>query len=98
VVTNTTINNFTTITSLPQPLLRRGAMRCYPNPAKDKLFVESSKFKVQSSKLSVIDVLGNEVMSEIITSNSIELNIQSLVKGIYFLRIQNGETLKFVKQ
>jgi uncharacterized repeat protein (TIGR01451 family) len=96
IVTNTTVNNFTTITSLNK-LQQTSRLWCYPNPANDKLFVESSKLLVQSSKLSIIDVLGNEVMTQTITNEKTELKIQNLPKGIYFVKCGN-ETLKFIKQ
>jgi hypothetical protein len=71
----------------------------FPNPAKDILTVsfcsncaESSKFKMQSAKLQIVDVVGKEVSFNYLPStndNLLTINIQHLSKGVYFVRLGN---------
>jgi hypothetical protein len=105
VVSPEAITNNNPASALPSLLgTKQSQLRCYPNPAKDKLFVEGSKFYVLNSKLSITDVLGNEI--EVQNSKSkvqsdatfnIELSILHLKAGIYFVKCGN-ETMKFIKE
>jgi uncharacterized repeat protein (TIGR01451 family) len=59
----------------------------YPNPARDELIVQSSKFKVQS--VEVVDVVGKVLQSqESRTRNQVNVNVSSLAPGIYFVRVK----------
>jgi hypothetical protein len=78
-------------------------MFLYPNPAKDVLNV-SVKGKVQNAKLSITDIVGNEIEVQHSKSKvqsdatlNFELSILHLKAGIYFVRCGN-ETIKFVKE
>lgn len=75
--------------------------KVFPNPAKNNLRVEDLTFK--SGNLEIIDLTGR-ILAHYApgNANSISLNIESLEKGIYFLRYSNqfGElvsTKKFLK-
>ena len=79
-------------------------LKLFPNPANDKLFVESSKLIVISSKLIVTDILGNEIEVQSLKSKvqsdgslNFELSIFNLKAGIYFVRC-GEETIKFIKE
>jgi hypothetical protein len=66
----------------------------FPNPAKDKLFIEGGNF----DKVVLYNVLGKEVL----TSNKKEIDISNLPKGVYNVTIiADGKTIgtkKIVKQ
>ncbi len=72
----------------------------YPNPASNKITIESTKYKVQSIKM--YDVLGEEVNSLKPTGNSkIEIDVSNLTQGVYFVTIQTEKGIvrkKVVKE
>lgn len=76
----------------------------FPNPVVDELNVTIPQELTNTSvKLSVTDVIGNEVLSEMV-SNSSNLDISTLNGGIYILHmetaegIQVGKSVKIVKE
>ena len=70
----------------------------YPNPASENIFFESN-FPV--NKIEVYSVLGQKVQT-LNSTNLKEINISSLPKGVYFLRVYNTNekiiVRKFIKQ
>ena len=55
-------------------------IKIYPNPAKDKLFIECENFK--SISIKIYDILGKEVLTQISDINT-EINLSHLPQGIY---------------
>jgi hypothetical protein len=78
-------------------------MKIYPNPAKNSISVSSNQLAV-NSQVKIIDLLGNEVLSqkpETKNQQSMQIDISKLQDGIYFVQFQsNGKvcTSKFVKE
>lgn len=69
----------------------------FPNPINDLLNISiNSTFITPHLSLKIIDILGKEVMTELILNQNFSLNVQHLKSGIYFIRIGN-EIVKFVK-
>lgn len=61
----------------------------YPNPAKTNLFI-AANYDLSKSDISIYDILGKKVNVEeinYINKSNIQLNISSLNKGIYFIKI-----------
>lgn len=68
----------------------------YPNPAKNKLTITSTK---DINKIEVFNLLGKKIKStEINNSLEYQLDVQTLNEGIYFIKINNLIVKKFVKQ
>ena len=74
----------------------------YPNPAQTQLFIQSLDNKIDNAKIELFDIVGkpcvvqNEKGNDIIT-----LDLSTLTKGIYLLKISNNDTYhtyKIVKQ
>ncbi|MDR1182378.1 MAG: T9SS type A sorting domain-containing protein [Bacteroidales bacterium] len=69
----------------------------YPNPSKDKFFIECENF----SAITLYDMLGREVLNQNINGTS-EINISQLPKGIYVIRVLSENKVigssKIVKQ
>jgi surface protein len=66
----------------------------YPNPAKDKLFIQGLS---KPSKVSIYNVLGKLVFSK---TTSSEIDLEGLQSGIYIVRFidqQKETTRKFIK-
>lgn len=70
----------------------------YPNPATDRLVIETSNGEV-ITRLNVVDVLGKTVSSEMLNSvGRHELNTSSLSPGMYFVEVMNANGMKGLKK
>jgi len=67
----------------------------FPNPASDKLTLRSDK---PFSMVKIIDIYGKEITASYTPREFTEIDISNLVKGIYFLIINNKYHQKFVKE
>lgn len=68
----------------------------YPNPANDKLNLEISMAQSSIANISVVDMLGREVIrlgdvNLTIGNNLIEINTSSLNSGAYFVKIMSND-------
>ena len=75
-------------------------IQLYPNPAKDILRIEGLNTLAKTT-LSLFSISGKLIQQSTSSDESYQLNIQKLVAGSYYVRIQSGEkitTLKFVKE
>ena len=80
----------------------------YPNPAKDIITLDIGRnIKNMKTEAEIYDVLGRKILKfeienpESATSGKSEINISSLSKGMYFLKVTNGAGLtqtKFIKE
>jgi uncharacterized protein (TIGR02145 family) len=71
----------------------------YPDPSPEFIKVEYSDFQ-PGSKISIYDLTGKIMLDRFTNRNNIEINIESLPKGIYFLRITDNRRIvqrKFIK-
>lgn len=73
----------------------------YPNPVKDVLNIRT--LNAHSSEIQKLDIFGIDgkiVISEILNKNLMSIPVTSLTKGVYFYRIQDGNSItvnKFIK-
>lgn len=67
----------------------------FPNPASDELNIELNK--EITGKLVVYDAKGLEVLNKKFTGDNLKVNIESLSKGVYYLKI-NSLNLKAVNK
>lgn len=68
------------------------SIKCFPNPASDKLLVTGIQIK---SELTLFDIAGNKVFKSNVSSDT-ELQLQDLSSGIYYLQIisASGSSIK----
>jgi hypothetical protein len=59
-------------------------LRLYPNPARSILYISSGEL-IES--ITITDIVGKEVMKVSINSANIQLNIESLSSGVYFVTV-----------
>lgn len=69
-------------------------IRIYPNPSTE--FIQVSGLSETESYL-VYSVLGTEITSGIISNNE-KIDIKNYSNGLYFLKLENGNTIKFIKE
>ena len=75
----------------------------YPNPAANELNVKFTAESNQDVNINIYDISGkpaqNQLIKAIEGSNLVQLNVEALSKGLYFINISSGEsnqTLQFV--
>lgn len=90
--------HFNLITNISE--INTDDIKVYPNPADNELNIGGIAAKV---KISIISILGEEIMSMEINKES-TIDVSSLKKGVYFLRIIDSENnntssvLRFIKR
>jgi len=78
-----------------------GELKVWPNPADDKIsFKLKNKNALHNLSFTLQDVLGNQLVSfdALSTSETQEMDLSILSKGIYFLRVESGSELLTVKK
>ncbi|WP_422104382.1 T9SS type A sorting domain-containing protein [Winogradskyella sp.] len=76
-------NEFSTINSI----------KVYPNPSTD--FINISGL-IETKRFKIYNILGVEMLIGIISRNE-KIDIKNLKNGIYFLKFDDGNTVKFIK-
>lgn len=81
--------------------LHEGNFAVYPNPATNTVFIQF-KNEVPSAEIKVLNVLGEAILYQTMTSSSnTTLDISTLNNGIYFIQIQSDTKFfihEFIKQ
>lgn len=74
----------------------------FPNPVRGKLTVQIAGTVNNSEKLSLFNAYGQKVMEQPVTGNQIQMDMQRLTSGVYYLVYKNKdgmqEKLKIVKE
>ena len=66
----------------------------FPNPSSDFIIISNLEI---IEKYSIFNALGQEVIKGSIKNNE-EIDIRNFTNGLYFLKFDNGNTLKFIKE
>ena len=72
-------------------------IQCFPNPATDKIYVESS----QSASLEILNIQGQTILQQQIQPGKTNIDISKFAKGVYILKSSNNENtevIRFVKE
>ena len=73
-------------------------IKIYPNPVQSILTITDEQNQLQNSTITIINTLGQTVLA---VPFSHQINVSSLVQGLYYLTLQDGaskKTVKFVKE
>jgi Concanavalin A-like lectin/glucanases superfamily/Secretion system C-terminal sorting domain len=70
----------------------------YPNPAQDKMIVNITDKNLLRTTASLSDISGKLLQTVNITQTVTTINISTYQKGVYILRLANGESVKLVKE
>ena len=76
-------------------------LKVYPNPASDVLNISVPGLNGNQNSIRVVDMKGTVMMEEKITRSLQQINISRLPKGVYMLKLVNGDkttTSKFIKE
>lgn len=85
--------------SLSTPSFDNNNFKYYPNPVKDVLNIA---YETSISKVSVVNLLGQELIAKSINANESQLDLSSLSAGTYLVKVTTVDnlekTIKIVKQ
>ena len=68
--------------------------KIFPNPSSDKITISGLK---KDENYKIFNVLGTEIIDGIISNNK-KIDIENLTSGMYFLKFENGNSIKFQKK
>jgi len=80
------------ITSIPQT--KQESFRIYPNPVSNELTVV---LPTVNANLAIYNSVGQKVYEKVANSLEVKVDVSALPKGMYFVRVNNISTQKFVK-
>lgn len=72
--------------------------KMYPNPVKDILYLQNDNI---IERISVINLLGQEVLSQANNKEMATVNLQDLANGVYLVKVkaqQSEKTIKIIKE
>ena len=69
------------------------ALKIYPNPAKDKITIETSGKSIETY-LSVVNIEGQQLITRQITEPEMILDISNLPSGVYIVRMINDRLVE----
>jgi hypothetical protein len=70
-------------------------VQLYPNPVQTELTI--SKIAVANSKVAIYNSLGQKLMEKVATGNIAKFDVANLRKGMYFVKLSDGTTQKFMR-
>jgi hypothetical protein len=77
--------------------LESTAVLAYPNPTSQLLTVQGENLAATFNTYSIVDLVGKEVSSGTVSSNSIEIETTKLMNGVYFINFNGNQFIKSIK-
>ena len=81
---------------------QKGQIRIAPNPASDKVRISLfDNDRLESTTVTVYDLMGRQVLQQKTTANGLELDVSSLAKGVYLVKINTNNSIyteKIIRQ
>ncbi len=72
--------------------------KIFPNPANEKIYIEPEGFSSSEIQVKIYDITGKLKFSEIYSSSRrIEVNIEQLESGIYFVELNDNNKRQMMK-
>lgn len=95
-------NTFETLFAQPlgTPQFNPDAFVVFPNPVKSALNISSGD-ATSIEKVTITDISGKTVLTKTLQTTNAAMDVSSLAKGVYFVKISTGnalKTLKFIKE
>ncbi|HLN72291.1 MAG TPA: sugar-binding protein [Prolixibacteraceae bacterium] len=72
----------------------QNAIKLYPNPVVGELNISQAGV---NAKICIYNALGQKVMEQLSGGINAKVNVSSLTKGVYFVKVNDGESLRFIK-
>lgn len=81
----------------PKILMQEG-ISVFPNPTSDNVVLTINDFKPEeNNSMSLIDIKGNVVMTQKITSGRSEMDVSHLTSGIYYFNVVKNKNMLYYK-
>ena len=68
----------------------------YPNPAHNQITISSENLKINSIK--ILDITGRTIKRLLVNNEQSIIDVSDLSNGIYFIKINQNQTVKFIKE
>lgn len=85
----------------PNSILEKDAsglnFELYPNPASSSVFVELNEVDSKNVSIELIDMQGRVILSNANPTNRVELNIEGISSGVYFVKVSLDASFKIEK-
>jgi hypothetical protein len=93
IVNSRTASIITTVTGIIESAYGGFKVNVYPNPATNKVTVDSEQFKTEDGTLALFDFYGRKMFEKHIPAGTgnIEIDVSSLQSGMYFCRVVSKE-------
>lgn len=82
----------------PAPLVDRGTIRIYPNPATKILFVENKRNTAKPITYTIYDITGRLIVSGKAFTDKFEVNVGNFTAGTYVMKMYNGREVKLMTE
>jgi hypothetical protein len=78
--------------SLPENNISENLMEVYPNPSSGIINLKLNGVSIENVTVKIHDISGRLVHEDVISSNNQSIDLSSLPKGNYVLKLQSGKT------
>ncbi len=79
-------------------ILTSGSISVFPNPATNIISLQTNNKSLFYSEAVLSDIQGKKISTFFIETNQTQINISTLVKGIYMIKTIDGAAIKFIKK
>jgi PKD repeat protein len=69
------------------------SFRMYPNPARDRVYIQTDRTDISKLLIGIYDMAGKEIATQTIIGQSGEISLNGLAAGVYTLRV-NGVSVR----
>ncbi|MES2512663.1 MAG: T9SS type A sorting domain-containing protein [Bacteroidota bacterium] len=85
------------VKEFPKVLMQEG-LSVFPNPTKDHIVLTINDFDpAETNSMTLIDVKGNVVMEQKVTSAHSEMDVSKLTAGIYYFNVVKNKNMLYYK-
>jgi hypothetical protein len=70
----------------------------YPNPTSDYVNIFVSNNNLLKTTAALFDINGKQIKTILLNANTVQLSLNDVASGTYFMRFANGEIEKIIKQ
>ena len=88
------VDNFQIETTLSVPNNLTKLFKIFPNPSSD--FIQISGL-TKTENYRIYNIIGAEINNGNVSDNE-KIDVKNLTSGLYFLKFENGNTIKFIKE
>ncbi len=81
------------IVSVSNSNLVNTGFKIWPNPVRNKLYIEIDEFKKDETSVRIYNAMGQSVLSKEMNSSNTTINVEHLTQGIYFMSINIGQEM-----